>query len=452
MLWGNLARGITILSESTAATSENATGFRWVVLGLVFFITMVNYLDRSAISYAITDIKGEFGLNDQDFGFVASAFGIGYMIMTVAGGIVVDKWGSHKIWAAAAFLWSACTAMMGLASGFWILFVLRTLLGIAEGPHFPALTRVVADWLPMSERGRSTALGLAAVPLASVIGAPLITSLIFHMGWKVMFVILGSLGIVWAAVWLIVFKDYPELCRFVNETELKHIREGRSVDRNRTGEEIRQQERMDGATTWKFMLLNPSLLANNLAFFSFGYILFFALTWLPGFLEETYHLQLKQVGVFLIAPWLTAGILLASAGFLSDWLWHKTGSARKARSHMIWICQLLSALSFIPVMFTKDLTVAITSISLGVGFGLMPNAAFYALNCDLAKDRAATSQGIMNCCFAMAGILAPAVTGILVHQTGSFSAPFGLLVVLSLMSVLAVLFFQKPDEHLNKNA
>jgi len=433
-------------------SDKKETSFRWVVLGLVFFITMVNYLDRSAISYAITAIKGEFGLNDQDFGFVASAFGIGYMIMTVAGGIIVDKWGSHRIWAAAALLWSACTAMMGLASGFWILFLLRTLLGVAEGPHFPALTRVVADWLPISERGRSTALGLAAVPLASVIGAPLITALIFHLGWKAMFVVLGLLGIVWAAVWLVVFRDYPEASSFVNEAELKHIREGRLVDRNRSIQEIRSQERQDGTTTWKFMLTNPSLLANNLAFFSFGYVLFFALTWLPGFLEGTYHLKLKQVGVFLIAPWLTAGILLALAGFLSDWLWHKTGSARKARSHMIWICQLLSAISFVPVMMTSDLTIAITSISLGVGFGLMPNAAFYALNCDLAKDRAATSQGIMNCCFAMAGILAPAVTGILVHHTGTFRAPFGLLVVLSLMSVLGVVLFQKPDEHLKSES
>ena len=421
-----------------------------MVLGLAFFITLVNYLDRSAISYAITPLKQEFGIDDQDFGFIASAFGIGYMVMTVLGGVVVDRWGSHKVWAGAALLWSACTAAMGLASGFWPLFALRTLLGVAEGPHFPALTRVVADWLPMSERGRSTALGLAAVPLASVIGAPLITTMIFHLGWKAMFVVLGSLGIVWAVIWLVLFRDYPESSKFVSESELQHIRDGISTDRNRTETEIRNQERTAGKTTWSFMLTNPSLLSNNISFFVFGYLLFFALTWLPGYLEETYSLHLKEVGIFLIAPWLTAGILLASAGFLSDWLWRKTGSARIARSHMIWICQLLSAICFVPVVFTSDLTVAIASISLGVGFGLMPNSAFYALNCDLAKDRAATSQGIMACFFAVSGVLAPSLTGIIAKHTGGFGAAFGLLIGLTLLSVICIILFQKPDNDLNR--
>ncbi|MBX9692270.1 MAG: MFS transporter [Cyanobacteria bacterium] len=429
-------------------TDNKKTGFRWVVLGLAFFITLVNYLDRSAISYAISAIKTEFGLNDQDFGFIASAFGIGYMVMTVCGEILVDRFGSRRVWAVAALLWSACTAVMGLASGFWLLFFFRTLLGVAEGPHFPALTRVVADWLPKTERGRATALGLAAVPLASVVGAPLITSLIIHFGWKVMFAILGSLGIGWAVVWLLVFRDYPESSAYVSEAELKHIREGKEYNRELSSEEIRQNERREGKTTWKFMLTNPSLMSNNLAFFVFGYLLFFALTWLPGYFETTYNLQLKQIGVFLIAPWLTAGILLASAGFLSDWLWQKTGSARTARTHLIWSCQLLSAISFIPVMFTHDLTMAIVAVSLGIGFGLMPNAAFYALNCDLAKDRAATSQGIMNCFFALSGILAPSITGVLAQHTGSFNAAFGLLICLTLVSVVGIVIFQRPDKDL----
>ncbi|HEY9786977.1 MAG TPA: MFS transporter [Candidatus Obscuribacterales bacterium] len=425
---------------------EKAGNFRWVIIGLAFLITLVNYLDRSAISYAITPLKQEFGFTDQDFGFIASAFGIGYMVMTLGGGIMVDRWGSHKVWSGAALLWSGCTALMGLASGFWILFAFRTLLGLAEGPHFPALTRVVADWLPRTERARATAIELAAVPLASVIGAPLITNLIFHLGWKAMFAVLGSLGIAWAVVWYIIYRDYPETCRFVSDGEVKHIREGQSFNRQLSDHEIRHHELKQGKTTWRYMLLNPSLMSNNIAFFAFGYLLFFSMTWLPGYLEETYGLHLKQVGIFLIAPWLTAGILLASAGFLSDWLWRVTGSARVARTHLIWSCQLLSALCFIPLMFSPSLELAITMISLGVGLGLMPNAAFYALNCDLAKDRAATSLGIMDTFFAFAGIVAPAITGILATKTGNFHAAFGLLIALSLTSVLGIILFQRPDK------
>jgi len=434
-------------SELTTNKPAHMTNFRWLIIGLAFFITLVNYLDRSAISYAITPLKKEFGITDGDFGEITAAFGVGYMLMTLLGGILVDKLGTRKVWSVAAFLWSACTASLGLANGIATLSILRTALGVTEGPHFPALTRVVADWLPAKERARATALGLAAVPLSSVIGAPLITNLIASLGWRAMFGLLGLLGTVWAVVWYFVFRDFPENCQRVSNEELAHIREGQTTNRERTAAEIRSHGLHKQTTTWRYLLTEPSLLINNYAFFAFGYLLFFSINWLPGYLEQTYALQIKQVGWLLIAPWLTAGILLPCAGTLSDWLWNKTGSKRIARSHLIWICQLASAISMIPLMFKETpLPLAIASMSLGVGFGLMPNAAFYALNCDLARDRAATSQGLMNCSSALASILAPLITGKIAEMTGSFSAAFGLLIFFTLTSVISVIFFHKPDE------
>lgn len=94
----------------------------------------------------------------------------------------------------------------------------------------------------------------------------------------------------------------------------------------------------------------------------------------------------------------------------------------------------------------NDLNASLIMISLGIGFGLMPNACFYALNCDLAKDRAATSLGLMDSFFALAGILAPSLTGWLSDLTGSFNAAFALLIFFTLTSVAAVLIFQKPDQ------
>ena len=408
-------------------------------------ITLINYLDRSALSYSISQLKQEFHLDDAQFGEIAAAFAVGYLLMVLVGGILVDRVGSHRVWAASALLWSGFTSIMGLASSYQLLFFFRTCLGLAEGPHFPAMTRVVADWLPPKERARATALALAAVPMASAIGAPLITRLIIAFGWKWMFAILGCLGIVWAFVWLAIFRDYPENCRFVSNEELKHIRLGQPLDREASSQELRSRDRAEGRSTWRFLLFNPSLMSNNFAFFSFGYLLFFAITWLPGYLVETFNLPLEEVGTFLMAPWMTAAVLLAAAGYLSDWLWLRTGSIRVARSHLIWICQLLSALCFIPLMYTRDLDVARISLCLGLGFGLMPNSAFYALNCDLARDRAGTSLGIMDVSLALAGILAPLFTGQLAKDTGGFNCAFGLLIFFTLTSVLAILLFQRPD-------
>jgi ACS family hexuronate transporter-like MFS transporter len=438
-------------AHTQPVSTKPATSYRWVIMALAFIVIVINYMDRSAISYAIGPIKAEFHLRDEDFGFISSAFGIGYLVMTLGGGIIVDLWGARKAWTWAAVAWSAVTGGIAVVTGFWPLFFMRTMLGVTEGPCFPAMTRTVTDWLPMSERARSTAFGLAAVPLASVIGAPVISHLIVHLGWKMMFVILGSLGLVWAAVWHYAFRDYPENSKHVSPSELEFIREGRESQVGKSDEEIRSHHLGEGKTTWRFMLLNPSLMANNYAFFSFGYLLFFAISWLPGFLQQTFHLQLVHAGELLMVPWLTATFMLAGAGWISDYLWRKTGSIRIARSHMIWICQLLSALCFIPIVIhPESLTVAMIFLSLGVGFGMMPNSCFYALNSDLAGDRAGTSLGLMDCFLAAAGILAPSITGWLVTATGNFNFAFILMIAFTLTSVLGIIFFQHPDRDMER--
>lgn len=431
--------------SETIKSEAPKTSYRWVILGFAFFITLVNYLDRTAISYAMEPMKKEFGFNHEDFGKITAAFGVGYMIMTTGGGIMVDKWGARKVWAGAAILWSICTAFIGKASTLPLFCFLRTCLGLSEGPHFPSLTRVVADWLPTQERARSTAIGLAAVPMASAIGAPLLTFLMGTFGWKEMFLILGGIGIVWAVVWWFVFRDYPEHSPFVSDAELKHIRDGVAVDRQRQHQEIKAHEISLGKTTWKFMLTNKSLVANNFAFFAFGYLLFFAVHWLPEYLCHTFHVTMKTVGATLWMPWLAAAAMLSIAGYISDRLWVKTGSMRIARSHMIWICQLLSAISFIPILYSPSFEHALVFLSLGLGFGLMPNASFYAINTDLAKDKAATSLGLMDSFLALAGIIAPYMTGFLVEKTGSFNSPFMLLIGFTLTGVLAVALMQNPD-------
>jgi MFS transporter, ACS family, hexuronate transporter len=411
------------------------TYYRWKMIALAFIAVIITYLDRSALSYAIEPIQAEFGFTNTDFGLIASAFGIGYMIMTIGGGILVDVYGARKIWTIFSIFWSLACAGLGFASGLMGFFIFRLVLGLAEGPSFPALTRTTADWLPVSERARSLAIGLAAVPFASVIGAPFISFLITRFGWQLMFIILGALGIVWAIVWYLVFRDHPSEMKKISREELAYIQQG-LLEKNISHNKI----------SILAIICNRSLLINNYAFFSFGYLLFFAITWLPGYLQQTYHIDLHKMGWFLIAPWITSTILLVLGGILSDAIWHRTKKIRLARSHLIWVSQILSAVCLIPVIFSPSLTVALICISLGIGFGLMPNAAFYAINADLARERAATSLGIMDSGFALAGILAPSITGWLANITGNFNAAIGLLIVLTFTSAIAVILWQHPDE------
>ena len=417
--------------------------FRWVVIGLLFFITIVNYIDRSAISYAVSDISRAFGLDQDSIGLILGAFGIGYLLTTFLGGIWADRYGAHKTLFAAAFLWTLAIGATGLATGFAILFGARVMLGVAEGPNFPVMNRVVADWLAPDERAIALSNALVAVPLSLAIGAPIVTFLILHMGWRGMFLILAALGLLWLPVWWIWFRDFPEHSPHVNEAELAQIRDGAGHHAGDPGAVHESRRQLKGL--WKFLFTNPTLLANNWAFFVFGYYLFFFMTWLPSYLSRTYGMDLKQVGLFSILPWLLAAVLLLGTGRLSDALLRKTGRLRIARSHPIWISQLLAALSIIPVTLAHSGTVALIFVSLAVALGMAANAAFYAVNVDVAPARSGTALGVMDAFFAIAGFAAPAVTGWLVHATGNFNAAFWLMAALALSSVLVVLLFHHPD-------
>jgi ACS family hexuronate transporter-like MFS transporter len=420
------------------------TQYRWIVVAYAFVAIIITYLDRTALSYAIGPLEATFHLTNKDFGVIAGAFGLGYLGMTAIGGVLVDYYGARLTWSLFAVLWSLVCMSLGMATGFGWLVALRILLGVTEGPSFPALTRVCTDWLPLSERARALSIGLAAVPFASVLGAPLISQLIAVVGWRWMFVVLGAAGIVWAAFWHVIFRDRPAESKHVAHAELAHIEEEAEALPQLNAMHLEQTK---PRTTLKFILFNPAFLANNYAFFAFGYLLFFSITWLPGYLEQTFAIDLKRAGWFLVLPWLTATILLLTAGWISDAVWRKTHSIRKARSHLIWICQLLSALAFIPAfMFSHSLVITLISICFGVGFGMMPNAAFYAINADLARDRAATSLGIMNCATGGAAILAPFLTGWMSSVTGSFSSAILLMIGLMLSSACVILFFQHPDK------
>lgn len=366
---------------------------------------------------------------------ILSAFSVGYILLTAIGGLLVDKWGVRLMWPIAAIAWSICVGCLGFAAGFWSLISLRFLLGVSEGPHFPAMTRSISRWLSPRERARALSLGLAAIPLSSAVGAPITSYLVADFGWRTMFFIICSAGILWAFVWYFFFTDDPKDSPHVNEEEQKII----------STASILQSEQNNHVVDWNFLLRHPTLIANNIAYFAFGYMLFLTTSWLPGYFLSQHNLDLKSVGWYLTIPWLVGAIFLKLGGVISDYLYRKTGKSRIARSHLIWICQLLSGVFFILLGFANSLAPCIILLSLGLGFGFMPQAAFFSINIDVAKEKAGSAQGITSSCLSLAGI-SPFVTGWLIDLTGNYNAAFFLLAAMSAMAVLVVIFFHRPDE------
>jgi ACS family hexuronate transporter-like MFS transporter len=354
--------------------------------------------------------------------------------VTAFGGWLVDVFGARLIWPLAAIGWSLCVGFLGFAEGFLGFIALRFLLGVTEGPHFPSMSQAVSNWLPSSERARALSLGLVAIPVSSVIGAPISSYLVADFGWRTMFFAISSIGILWAFVWYFLFRDRPQDSKYVNQAEVELI-----------GCKDVKADTKKAPIDWRFILTHPALIANNIAYFAYGYMLFFATLWLPGYFLSQHGLNLKSVGLYLVIPWFVAAVFLKAGGFLSDWLYRKTGSSRLARAHIIWTSQLLSALFFVLLGFSETLGASILFLSLGLGFGQLPQPAFFSVNIDIAKDRAASAQGVTSSCLSLAGIIAPLITGWLIDYTGNYQAAFFLLAGITSIAVLIVVLFHHPD-------
>lgn len=405
------------------------SSFQWKIIAFLAIITVINIIDRSAISFAIKPIQGEFGLNNGDFGLISSAFFIGYLFTTFFGGILVDRYGTVGTWAISAILWSIATMLLGASVGFWSFFMVRLALGLTEGLHFPAILRTVSDWLPESWRARASSFGLSGVPVGSVIGAPLTTFLIYAFNWKLMFVILGCLGVIWAIFWLVLFRHHPKaLFSSVYSSSLYFT--------------LSKRKQMP----WKPLLSNRTFLLSCLGFFSFGYTTFFVLAWLPGYFAQTYGSSTLSLGFLVMPPWICSAVLVIFGGWLSDRLMKKTKSMRISRTYVISLSLLISGLCFIPISFSSNIVLDIFWVSLGLGIVNIVNPPMYAFLADLYGPYAGTAQGIISSFLALGGIVAPTLTGWLTMVSGNFQSAFFFLAALSVITGLIVLIFQNPDK------
>ncbi len=407
----------------------------WMTVLLLFIVYGINYLDRVALSITAPMVQKDLGIDAAQMGVVFSTFFVGYALFNFLGGLASDRLGPKLVYVLAVGLWSIFCGMTAVAVGFVSLLIVRLLFGMAEGPLCAAANKMVNNWLP--REAAATAMGLlsAGSPLGGAIAGPIVGLLAAQLGWRPAFWIVCAIGLAWVVVWMIAASDRPTLqpnaAGLATET---NERRGTTGGKNRaTGM---------AAQPLSQYIKQPRILATAVAFFSYNYVLFFFLSWFPSYLVKAHHLNIRDMSIATVVPWLVGTVGLACGGAISDAIYKMTGNLLLSRRIVLVTC-LLGAGVCVAISGTVQSTQgAVALMSVSLFFLYVTGAIYWAIVQDVVHpERVGGVSGFLHCVGSLSGVVGPSVTGLIVERTGSFASAFVLAGAIAMVgAVLSGLF------------
>jgi ACS family D-galactonate transporter-like MFS transporter len=388
------------------------TRARLLVLGLMTAATLINYLDRTVISVAAPLLSRDLGLSPALMGVAFSAFSWTYAAAQIPGGILLDRLGVRLTYYLSVTIWSICTLLQGLSVGLGTLVAARLALGVAEAPAYPCNSRILNTWFPQHERARATGVYSVGQYFGLAFLSPVLFWIAGEFGWRVLFAVVGLLGVGFGLVWLGLYRDPPG---------------------NRAA-----PVRFDWAVLPQ-LLRKRQILGASLGQFASNSTLVFFLTWFPTYLATERHMAWLKVGFVAILPFIAATLGVISGGVLSDYLLRRTGSANIARKLPI-VSGLVLAASIVAANFLEQDSAVIAVMSVAF-FGQGMCNLGWTLISDVAPLRfVGLTAGIFNLCANLAGIVTPLLVGAIVQATGSFEWALAYIALLAVGGTLAYIF------------
>lgn len=399
-----------------------------IILIFLFLAGVINYLDRSALSVAAPFIQEDLKLTPGQMGIIFSSFSIGYAIFNFVGGVASDKFGAKITLFVAMIVWSLFSGSIVLVVGFVSLFIVRILFGMGEGPLSATINKMVNNWYPPSKRATAVGLANSGTPLGGAISGPIVGYIALHLGWRVSFVAIMVIGLIWAISWWFFAKEKPD---YIEETKI--------------------DEKADIApvTTFKlgYYLKNPTVLFTAFAFFAYNYILFFFLTWFPSYLVDARNLSIENMSLITVIPWVLGFLGLAMSGIVSDFVYKHTvqKGVLFSRKVVLVVCLFLSAVCIGISGIVTTTAGAVTLVALSVLFLYLTGAIYWAIVQDVVdSNNVGSVGGFMHLLANTAGIIGPTITGYIIQTTGTYTAAFLLAGGLAVIASIAVIFFVKP--------
>lgn len=400
---------------------------RYRVLVLLCSLTTLTYLDCICISIVGVRVKTEFGLNNEEFGWVLASFSLAYALFEIPSGILGDRIGPRLVLIRIVLWWSLFTALTPLATGLLSLMVIRFLFGIGEAGTYPNCMIVMSRWFPVREMGRSlTWVGIGS-QIGSAIAPLIIVPLAVAYGWRMPFYVNAAIGIVWVVVCYVWFRDTPRQVKGIDPKEVTHI------------ENSSRFSTSAHSVPWKIILKNRNLWALMLMYFCCQWANYFFVAWMPVYLQEGRGLsenEMKSV-VFILFLVGIAGFLIG--GYVGDLLVKKKGLLFGRRFVGMLGLGMCSVLLLMAAM-SSDTSITSLCLIAANGFFSFGVMVSYAVCTDIGRNNAGTVTGAMNFFGQMGAFFLAIIFGKIAQSTGSFHLP--LFIVSGVMLTGALLWLR----------
>jgi len=403
------------MTPTTARPSHSR--YRWVICGLLFFATVIAYIDRGILGYLKADLQRDIGWSDISYGYVAASFKVAYAIGLVVAGWFTDRLGTRKAFAIAIVLWSFAAMSPGLATSAVTFGIAMFFLGLGEASNFPACIKTVAEWFPRKERALATSLfnsganvGAMLVPVVvPILVLAFIPALGVHNAWRGAFAAAGATGFVWLAFWLWLYRKPEEQPR-VSAAELAYIQS----DPPENLAPVPWARLLPCKETWAFGI--AKLLTDG--------VWWFYIFWLPGYWQKTFHLTLESNRLPVM---LSFGVSIVGGiygGYLSGALIKRGKSVGTARKTALLLCALgVLPIVLVPFMHNLWAVVGLTCLAMAAHQGWSAN--LFTVPSDLfPKAAVASVVGIGGLMGALAGAGFDVFVGHIVEWTHSYVAVF----------------------------
>jgi MFS family permease len=399
--------------------------FRHKVLGLLFFLSIITYLDRVCISVAGPRMQQDLDISPERWGWVVGAFTISYAAFEIPSGAMADRIGARAVLTRIVVWWSVFTSLTGVVSNYFVLLFVRFCFGAGEAGAYPGSSSSISRWFPAAERARAHGIVWMASRIGGAISPLLVVPIQQRWGWRASFWAFGIIGIVWAVFWFKWYRNHPYEKPEVTKEEIADIASGHDGSHH--------------GMPWRLALRSSNFWTILAMYHTYCWGSYFYLSWLHTYLQKGRGFTEDEMKIWSTLPFIFGACAKLVGGTVSDILVRKFGLRAGRRSvgatGLAVASVLLLATALTP---NKYLAVAFLSLGYASMDAFLPVS--WAVCLDVGRRYAGAMTGSMNMAGQIGSFISSVAFGYMVTWFGDYNKP--LLPLAAMLAVSAFLFLR----------